>query len=102
MAKVGALLAVALLAAVGVSVVAIAQRESDTKFVTGQKASAPVLAGKVEAAVVSAPEVKHGPAGTSAKCTAGGSTQLRNPWSCTITYADGNRRAYRVTVAADE
>src|SRR3954447_17775862 len=102
MAKLGALLAVALLAAVGVSVVMVTRRESDTRFDTAQKAPVKVLSPAVEDAMRQTPETRNGPAGTSAHCTPGAVTQLGNPWSCTINYAAGTPRAYRVIVAADE
>ena len=102
MAKLGALLAVALLAAVGVTVVMVTRRESDPRFDTAQKAPVKVLPAAVADAMRKTPETRNGPAGTSAKCSPGAVTQLGNPWQCTINYAAGPPRAYRVIVAADE
>ena len=102
MVKVGALLAVVMLAIVGVTVVFVVRRESDPRFATDQKAPVAVLASNVETAMKQTPETKNGPGGTSAHCTPGAATQLGNPWQCTINYAGGPPRSYRVTVAADE
>jgi len=102
MAKLGALLTVALLALVGVTVVMVTRRESDPRFDTNQRSPERVLAKAVEDAVRQAPETKNGPPGSSARCTPGGITQLRNPWNCRIVYPSGTNRIYNVIVAADE
>jgi hypothetical protein len=102
MAKVGLLLAVPVTAALGVTIVQLAQREPDTRFEAEAKSPVPLRADIVANAVKTVPRTRTGPAGTSATCTTKGSGQLRNPWHCTVRYPGAASRAFVVKVAANQ
>jgi len=102
MVRVRNFVAVPVLAGVFVTVLMMRDRESDTRFVAGQKAPTPVLTRAVEAAVKLAPTSRNGTSDASgATCKAGSDAQLGNPWHCVIHYPEGDRE-YKVFVAGNE
>lgn len=97
-----ALLGPLLAAVVAGSVMAIGARGADTAFLRGQEQPSRLPAAEVERAVRTAPEPGSGRGrGTGANCRPAGRRGLRNPWSCTVTYASGERARFAVTVSED-
>lgn len=98
------LLGVLLATGVAGSVATVANRDLDPAFELRARNPLRVEPEQVEQAVLNAPEpAAEGPKteARSARCRAGTTGDLRNPWSCTVRYASGARFAYTVQVDAD-
>ena len=98
------LLGVLLTVGVAGSVATIANRELDPAFEFRARNPLRVEPDQVQRAVMNAPEpAAEGPKtkARSARCRAGTTGDLRNPWSCTVRYASGARFTYTVEVEAD-
>ncbi len=99
------LLLVGPLLAVGIagSVVTLANREIDPAFEFRARNPLRVEPDQVERAVMNAPEPApdRKTEATAARCTPGGSGDIRNPWRCTVRYGSGSRFTYSVQVEAD-
>lgn len=67
-------------------------------FILAQRNAERLTVAGVERVVRTAPEDVHGPRGRRATCMALGHVGLRNPWRCSITYADGVRDQYTVQI----
>ncbi len=95
----------ALVLAVGIAGTAIAlrSREGDTQFVARQQDLVPVAASALERLIVTTSDPRPGYAGLArgARCSAGSSSVLGDPWTCTVRYPRPPRVRYRVTVYAD-
>ena len=94
------------LLAVGVagSVATVANREIDPVYELRARNPLRVEPVQVERAVMNAPEpAAEGPKtpARSARCKAGSTGDLRNPWQCTVRYRSGARFAYTVEVDSD-
>lgn len=97
-----ALLAPLLAAVLAGALVAIGARGADSVFLTGQEQPSRLGAAEVERALRTAPEPGSGRGrATSARCRPAGRRALRNPWSCTVTYASGRRARFAVTISED-
>jgi hypothetical protein len=96
------LLVVPLLVAGGVGTVAtLKAHESDGAFVLQQQSLVPVPADLLERFVASAPDPKPDAGrlrGRSAVCAPRGTGELRNPWSCTVSYPRGGDVVYDVEI----
>jgi hypothetical protein len=99
--------AIALLV-VGIGVLGTVQvirdRESDTQFIAQQQSLVPIGARQLAQLIARTrdPRPGHG-AGRArgAVCRPFGAGQLRNPWTCVVTYPTSPTVRYRVTVASD-
>ena len=85
---------------------ATSARQGETDFATRSQHPAPLQTADVEAAVSTAPEPGTGSGrgrarGTRADCRPGREGELRNPWSCRITYRSGTVARYSVTIRPD-
>jgi hypothetical protein len=100
--KLRILLFVPLLAVGVVSFVIVRSQQGEGATLVARQQNAEALtATAVERVVRVAPESLHGAGGRSADCVQGARGELRNPWQCTIRYADGKLVSYRVTINAD-
>jgi hypothetical protein len=98
------LLGVLLATGVAGSVATMANRELDPAFEFRARNPLRVEPEQVERAVMNAPEpAAEGPKtkARSARCKAGTTGDLRNPWTCAVRYASGARFSYEVEVDAD-
>jgi hypothetical protein len=85
------------------SVAAVAGRDSDPAFDFRQRHPVALTAEQVQRAVIESPEPVPG-ARTRAKgarCASHGPGDLHNPWTCTVSYASGRAKTYRVRIEAD-
>ena len=97
-----ALLAPLLVAVLAGTLAALGARGADTVFLEGQEQPSLLPAAEVERALRTAPEPRSGRGrGRAAACRPGGRRPLRNPWSCTVTYASGLRARFAVTIRED-
>jgi len=97
---------VLLVLAVGLlgTVQAVRDRESDTQFIAQQRSLVAIGPTQLSDLLVRTrdPRPGHGAGGARrAVCRAFGSGQLRNPWSCVVTYPSPPSVRYDVTVAGD-
>lgn len=74
---------------------------SGDAFVANQRMAQALTPAGVERVVRTAPDPVGGRRGRSAGCVALGRGELRNPWRCTISYADGRRIQYTVQLHLD-
>lgn len=95
-------LAVPLVVCAGAGIAALADRGGDPALSLKQQQLQRLTPAAVDALVATAPDPRGAarPHGT-ARCVAGSSGDLRNPWSCGIRYPDGFTARYRVTIRAD-
>ena len=103
----GIVVAALLALGVGGAIFAVADRQTDDPLVlelTHPRSVAPLA---VERAVGTAPDpvaIANGrktPQTVRVDCTAGGPGALRNPWSCTGHYSNGDAVRYQVTIKPD-
>jgi hypothetical protein len=86
---------------IGTVVAVIGRQSSDTEFVFSQQNLSPVTPAVLERFVASAPDPRPGNGrrrALRARCSAQGTGELRNPWSCTVRYPVGPRVHYRVVI----
>ena len=101
-AKLRILLFVPLLAVGVVSFVIVRSQQGEGATLVAQQQSAEALTPvAVEKVVRRAPESVNGAGGRSDHCAPGKRGELRNPWQCSIRYADGKVIGYRVTINAN-
>ena len=78
--------------------------QGEAEFVYRQKHPIPVEVASVERAVRTAPEPLDegsGEEGREARCMPHGDGELRNPWSCRISYRSGASFRYDVSIRTD-
>lgn len=104
----GALVALILAVGLAGTVVALNGREVSPQFVSAQKGLAPVSAQVLERLILTTSDPRPGydippaPArAREARCLAGSSRALGNPWSCVVRYPRPPAVHYRVSVHAD-
>lgn len=85
------------------SVVALLIRQQrDPQFAAAQNHLATITPPVLAHFIASAPDPRPGTGrrrGTSARCSSAGAGELRNPWTCTVTYPVGPAVRYRVIIA---
>lgn len=100
-----AILGAALLAGLAGTATALGGRGTDSAFLYRQEHPPTLRAADVERAVGKAPDPlvgRKGEPGVKARCRAHGSGELRNPWTCTVTYRSRRLRPrLRVHIRAD-
>lgn len=82
-------------------VAVIGRQSSDTEFVFRQQSLTAVTPGVLQRFVASARDPRPGNGrhrGLIARCSSQGTGELRNPWSCTVTYPAGPRVHYQVVI----
>jgi hypothetical protein len=92
---------VILLGIIGAAVAVISRESSDTNFVFRQQNLSPITPAVLQRFVASAPDPRPGTGrrrGSSARCSARGLGELRNPWVCTVSYPVGPSVRYRVII----
>jgi hypothetical protein len=95
------LLVAPLLAVAVVSFVVVRSGQGDGAGLITRQQQAEALTARLVASVVrAAPDPVTGAHGKAARCTPLGSTDLHNPWRCTIRYRSGRVIQYRVTITA--
>ena len=85
------------------STVTVANREADPAFEFRARHPLRITPAQVERAVMKAPEPapdKKTPA-KAARCTPGGSGDIRNPWRCAVRYGSGETFTYTVEIEGD-
>ncbi len=95
------ILPIIVIGTVATVVTVIGRQSSDTEFVFRQQNLSPVTPAVLERFVASAPDPRPGNGrhrALRARCDAQGTGELRNPWSCTVTYPVGPRVRYRVVI----
>jgi hypothetical protein len=97
-----ALVLIPVLAVAIVSFVVIrSQHGSGATILTQQRFSQRLTAAHVAQAVQAAPDPKTHKVAIRTKCVPRGVGGLRNPWRCQLTYANGDRLQYTVTIAGN-
>lgn len=100
-----AILGSAIVAGVAGAFTALHGRDADNAFLYRQRHPLTLRAVDVQRAVRRAPDPlvgNKGPPGEQARCRPHGSGDLRNPWTCTVTYRSRRRRPrLRVDVRDD-
>ncbi len=95
------MLPIIVIGTIGTIIAVIGRQSSDTEFLFRQQNLSPVTPAVLERFVGSAPDPRPGNGrhrGLTARCSAHGAGELRNPWSCTVSYPVGPRVQYRVVI----
>ena len=104
MRRPGLLIAAIVLVGLAGTVVAVTSRNGDTVLVAQQQNLAPVNAVALEQLIATTsdprPLSNHGRA-LSARCTAQGTGEFRNPWTCVVRYPRAPDVRYTVIVHTD-
>lgn len=96
------ILGATLAAALAGTVTVLGGRGSDAALLVRQERPSQLTAAAVERVVRTAPDPRSGRgSGTAATCRPRGAGQLRNPWTCRVTYRSGRRAQLRVEVKRD-
>ena len=97
------LLAPLMVAGIAGTAVTLATRELDPAFDYRERHPLRITPDQVQRAVATAPEPVPGTktAARKTRCKPGGGGDIRNPWTCTVTYRSGSRFTYSVQIEAD-
>jgi hypothetical protein len=82
---------------------ALGSRDTDDAFLARQEHPLRVTAEAVEKLMLTAPDPQppHEKDATRSRCEPQGGRELRNPWTCALTYPSGSVQRYVVTINGD-